>query len=103
MTKNRDSLKILADILQSTKSGGSNKTKIMFSANLSYKLLEKYLSVAIRSGLIQVIGTKYELTNKGKDFMSSYKILQKRYLSAQRIMQTIDTERKKLLLTYESV
>jgi predicted transcriptional regulator len=41
--KNRDRLSIVAAILEAVNSGAS-KTRIMFSANLSFSLLEKYLA-----------------------------------------------------------
>jgi len=44
--KYRDSLCIVAAILESANSGAS-KTRIMYQANLSFSLLEKYLDVAV--------------------------------------------------------
>ena len=99
--KNRDSLRIIADILSSTNSGVS-KTKIMFSANLSFKLLEKYLAIVIGSGLVQVNGSKYELTLQGREFIKNYNTIEERYVSAHKMVESLDSERKKLSLIYEN-
>ena len=51
--KNRDRVGIVAAILEAAK-GGASKTHIMFGANLSFSLLEKYLDVAVNSGFIRL-------------------------------------------------
>jgi predicted transcriptional regulator len=43
----------VADILKVANSGG-NKTHVMFGANLSLKLLEKYLGLAVGAGFVYV-------------------------------------------------
>lgn len=70
MGKNRDSLSIVADILEGTGSGAS-KTRIMFAANLSFKLLEKYLDLVLQAGLITVESRKYQLTEQGQRFFET--------------------------------
>ncbi len=100
MGKNRDSLRIIADILSSINSG-ANKTKIMFSANLSFRLLEKYLGIVISSGLVHVNGSRYELTQQGVEFVKRYSDFQEHYVSARRLLESLDFERKNLSLMYE--
>ncbi len=97
MGKNRDSLRIVADILNSINSG-ANKTKIMFSANLSFKLLEKYLTIVVNSGLVQINGSKYELTLQGQEFVKKYSSFQERSISAHKLLESLDFERKNLSL-----
>jgi predicted transcriptional regulator len=63
--KNRDRLSLIAAILEAAGSG-SNKTRIMYQANLSFKLLEKYLDTAIEAGFVKVYGTNYVLTDYGR-------------------------------------
>jgi predicted transcriptional regulator len=63
--KNRDGLGIVAAILESANSGAS-KTHIIFQANLSYSLLEKYLDVASTAGFIQPCSGRYQLTEFGR-------------------------------------
>jgi predicted transcriptional regulator len=97
MGKNRDRLSIVADILEETV-GGASKTHIMFAANLSFKLLEKYLKIVIHSGLIRSESGKYTLTIQGRDFLSNYKFLHERYITAQNLLEALDNEREKLAL-----
>ena len=56
--KNRDRLSIVAAILEAV-NAGANKTRIMLRANLSFKLLEKYLDISIRAGFIKANENKY--------------------------------------------
>ena len=44
MSKHRESLDIVADVLRAA-SGGAGITRIMYTANLSYKLVERYLKL----------------------------------------------------------
>lgn len=70
MNKYRDRLQIIADIL-STVSGRARKTQIMYQANLSYKLLCRYLDEVLDAGLVSVEnGDQYVLTAKGKEFIT---------------------------------
>jgi len=54
-------------------SGGAKKTKIMYQANLSYKLLVKYLRLVMEAGLV-TSGSEgsFRLTEKGLDFLRQF-------------------------------
>jgi predicted transcriptional regulator len=54
--------------------GGATKTKIMYSAYLSYAQLKEYLAVLIEGGLIehQPAEQKYRTTDKGIKFLDTY-------------------------------
>jgi predicted transcriptional regulator len=93
--KNRDRLSIIATVLESVNSS-AGKTKIMFSANLSFKLLEKYLDICLQDGFIAANGTKYTLTEHGTTFLKQYKQLQARYNNAQKMFNNIVSERNRL-------
>lgn len=69
----RNQLDIIADILSSVRSN-PKKTHLMYSANLSYRLLEKYTSALLRSDLISFDdeNRKYSLTQKGLQFVEIY-------------------------------
>jgi len=68
----RDRLQIIADILLIA-SKGARKTQIMYQANLSYKLLCRYLSEVLDAGLVSFEnGNCYVLTAKGKQFLSRH-------------------------------
>jgi predicted transcriptional regulator len=97
--KNRDRLSIVAAILDSVNSGAS-KTKIMYSANLSFKLLSKYLDVSIRAGFVQVDGYKYFLTEHGADFLKKYNHIHERYYVAQKMLDSLTSERDQLSQTF---
>ncbi len=70
--KNRNSLDILAAMLSASETA-SGKTHIMFGANLSYRLLERYLAEALRARLIAQTGQRsYGITGKGKAYLRKY-------------------------------
>jgi predicted transcriptional regulator len=93
--KNRDSLIIIANILESAERGAI-KTRIMFQANLSFKLLEKYLSSAVTSGLVRVEGCKYALTDRGREFLTQYKLFHERKVQAEKLLEDLSDERDRL-------
>ncbi len=95
MGKNRDRLCIVAAILEAANSGAS-KTRIMFSANLSFSLLEKYLDITIKAGFIEVSESKYVLTENGRGFLREYKHIQSRYDNAQKMLDLLEYERDRL-------
>ncbi len=97
MGKNRDRLSIVAAILE-TAATGVSKTRIMFMANLSFNLLEKYLDVVVHAGFIHVKDGKYELTEHGREFLAQYKQFHERYVEAQKLLESLGCERDKLKL-----
>lgn len=94
LSKKRDFLSIVADILEAAHSGTS-KTRIMHSANLSFQLLEKYLETVISLGLIEVKGSAYTLTDRGRVFLK-YELFQGRYAKAQKMLEDLSCERDQL-------
>jgi predicted transcriptional regulator len=72
----RTHMDIIAEILQIAKRG-ARKTRIVYGANINFKLLNKYLNQLINAELItknyedNVIKT----TNKGEDYLKQYKDL----------------------------
>ena len=93
--KNRDRLGIIAAILDSADSG-SNKTKIMFEANLSFRLLNKYLDIAVNAGFVQVDGSVYLLTENGRGFLRRYGEFRRRYNRMQKMLQTLASEHEQM-------
>ena len=73
MRNYRDRFDIIADILNVTKKN-PKKTQIMYQANLSYKVLQKYLTNIIKSAMItfQDDNHCYTLTAKGQIFLDTY-------------------------------
>lgn len=64
MSKNRDTISLIAAVLEVAKTGAT-KTRIMYKANLSFKLLKKYLEKTLKIGFIRLNESSYELTAKG--------------------------------------
>jgi predicted transcriptional regulator len=98
MGKNRDRLNIVAAILEAANFGAS-KTKIMFAANLSFSMLEKYLEIAVEAEFLQFDDYRYSLTERGREFLREYKNFEERYIRAQTLLESLDSERKKLTQT----
>jgi predicted transcriptional regulator len=93
--KNRDRVSIVAAILEAANSG-ANKTHIMFGANLSFKLLEKYLGVVVGAGLVRVDGSTFVLTDYGREFLERYKGYNERYVGARKLLEVLNNERETL-------
>lgn len=83
MSKYRNRLQIIANILLIA-SSGAKKTRIMYQANLSYKLLCRYLNEVLDAGLICFgKGECYVLTAKGKEFLRRHEEYSKRCQSLE--------------------
>jgi predicted transcriptional regulator len=78
MVKYRRRFQIIADIIHVAEKG-AKKTKIMYFANLSYKLLQKYLDDSLRVGFIQESRDGYESTDKGRLFLEKYAEFSSKY------------------------
>ena len=72
MAKYRTKLQIIAEILEIVK-GGAKKTHIMYRANLSYKLLCKYLDEVLACELVEVNSDdSYAVAPKGREFLRKF-------------------------------
>jgi len=70
--KNRGRLEIIRDML-SAASEKTKKTRLMYQASLSYRLLEKYLNSLLESRLVERVDDSfYLITWRGKEFLQSY-------------------------------
>lgn len=92
MVKNRGSIDILADVIKASTQGLS-KTRIMFKANLSYKLLTKYLAIAVNNGFISSDKSIYRVTPNGKAFLVDYIRYCGKLSIMQGLQEELDTER----------
>jgi predicted transcriptional regulator len=73
MERRRTSVEVIADILRL---GQAGKTEIMYSANMSYFQLQKYLNYLIKLELIDkvIVGNPsvtYRVTEKGLELLKS--------------------------------
>ena len=93
MVKYRDGLRIIADVLHAAGSG-TKKTRIMGLANLSYRLLEKYLGKTVQSGFLRLNDEGYEVTKKGQAFLEKYEDFSSRYFKLESELQSAILERE---------
>jgi len=73
MERRRTSVEVIADILRL---GQAGKTEIMYSANMSYFQLQKYLNYLMKLELIDKVmvgnpSITYRVTEKGLDLLKS--------------------------------
>jgi predicted transcriptional regulator len=70
----RDKLEIIADVL-TVASRNAKQTQIMYQANLSYKVMRRYLDQVVEASLVNFYpeGQYYMLTEKGKTFLATFR------------------------------
>jgi len=95
LVKNHKRLDIVASVLEAANSG-SNKTRIMFAAKLSFKLLEKYLDITVNAGFVQVNGSIYFVTDRGQEFLQRYSGFRERSTNAKELLEALSSERDQL-------
>lgn len=71
MVRYRRRFDIIADVMR-VAGKGAGKTRIMYFANLSYLLLEKYLGETLGAGFLRLGEKGYSVTEKGEDFLKDY-------------------------------
>lgn len=91
--KYRDELGIIADILHAA-GNGAKKTRIMYVANLSHELLEKYLWATTQSGFLRANDVGYEVTEKGLAFLEKYGDFSSKYSRLENELQSAMFERE---------
>jgi predicted transcriptional regulator len=93
----RRKLDLVVDILNAA-SKNAKKTEIMFQANLSYKLLQKYLTKIIEANLISFETEKrdYIITAKGQEFLAAYKDYSKTNIHIEKRLSDVQKKKKTL-------
>jgi predicted transcriptional regulator len=95
--KYRSKLDIVADILRVA---GQNpkKTQIMYQANLSYKVLQKYLKETLAASLIchSEEESCYKLTGKGREFLDAYQGYAKTSRRCEERLNEVESKKNKL-------
>ena len=91
----RDRLDIIADILN-VASREAKKTQIMYQANLSYKVLQRYLSEITTASLVRFEDDKqrYLLTGKGHEYLDAYKEYARYSKTMEKRLNDFSTKRK---------
>ena len=95
MAKYRDRVRIIADILKVAREG-ARKTKIMYIANLSYSLLEKYLRETTAMGFLSYDNYAYQVTDKGLVFLEKYDDFSSKYSHVENEVQKMLFEKEAL-------
>jgi len=96
MGKYRSRLRIIADILHIA-SDGAKKTRIMYQANLSYKLLCQYLDEVVSARLVTFEkGKSYVLTNSGERFLERLDEYHKQCKQLEEQTSCVQSERVEL-------
>lgn len=93
----RSKLDITADILNIA-SRNPKKTQIMYQANLSFKVLQKYLAELNEASLIcyQNDNQCYGLTEKGRQFIEEYKRYSKVNKHVEKVLSDATVKKAKL-------
>jgi len=96
MSKYRDRLRIVADILLIV-NDRAKKTRIMYQANLSYRLLCRYLEGVLDAGLVKSDNDDcFALTAKGREFLDKHEEYSKRCRSLEKHLDDVNAEKSAL-------
>jgi predicted transcriptional regulator len=73
MNKRRSNIEIIADMLR-VGENGAGKTEIMYTANMSYSQIQKYLGFLLSHGFINKVklgnpSVSYQVTEKGGELL----------------------------------
>jgi len=82
LSQRRSNLEIVAEILRLARKG-ARKTKIVYGANLNFKMLREYLERLEKAGLIRISqesGGLIKTTRKGCEFLQQFYGLKELYL-----------------------
>lgn len=97
MGKYRDRLQIVADMLSVVSGNDAKKTRIMYIANLSWDLLNRYLNDLMEAGLLSFNSSGcYVLTPKGRLFLYRFSEYSKRCEEVNDHLNDLDKEKKNL-------
>jgi predicted transcriptional regulator len=93
----RGRLEIIADVLR-VASGNAKKTQIMYQANLSYRVLQKYLAEITGASLICFEDGErcYVLTDKGRAFLDAYEEYSKTNRHVEKRLNDVRTKKNVL-------
>jgi predicted transcriptional regulator len=96
MARHRDRIGIMADVLKAA-GKGARKTRIMRTANLSNRLLRKYLDEAVALGYLTISQEEYGVTEEGDAFLKKYAEYASRYSSVRRELESMKLEKEELM------
>lgn len=76
MFNNRSYLDIIAEILRIARTGAS-KSRIVFRANINFKMLREYTEKLAKVGLMRKEGRLFKTTEKGSEYLEHYRNLKR--------------------------
>jgi predicted transcriptional regulator len=91
MVKHRKRMEIVADVLRAT-GRGARKTRIMYTANLSYRVLKKYLEESVSIGFLSFNNGFYQVTENGELFLKKYADFSNRYSNVGKELHSMAVE-----------
>jgi len=93
----RGRVDIIADILN-VASRNAKKTQIMYQANLSYRVMQRYLAEITGAQLVSFENEKhrYSLTEKGRSFLEAYEKYSKTNKHVEKGLGDVATKKKVL-------
>ncbi len=74
MERRRNNLDVQADILRTARSGAL-KTRIVYQANLNFKIVKRYLTELMERKLLTFNEPHYFTTDKGNSYIRRYEAL----------------------------
>ena len=74
MSNRRNNLDVNADILRTAR-GGALKTRIVYHANLNFKIVKRYLKDLLERKLLAFNEPRYFTTDKGNSYIMRYEDL----------------------------
>ena len=101
----RGTLEIIRDVLlvvEEAGDSGSKKTHIMYGANLSYKLLTRYLRKVLNARLVCEGESCYVITDKGRRFLQAFGDFEKRRAEIEERVNYLNSGRVTLEKMLES-
>ena len=96
IVKYRRKIDIVADILVTIRKEKSKITHIMYKANLSHKILNKYLKQILNANLIFLEGNEYKITEKGEVFLEKYKAYKRKERRILKKLEELEAIKKEL-------
>ncbi len=95
--KYRDRIDIIADMLN-VAIDSARKTKLMYQANLSYNVMQKYLGEITKASLVmyQSNTQSFALTPKGQEFLDYYREYSRMLSFAEKQKKRVAARRKVL-------
>jgi len=78
----RNDLDICGEVLTVAR-GGARKTRIVYQANLNFRIVEKYLARLEGGDLLREDGGIYVTTDRGTSFLEQYSLLKNSVFEAK--------------------